>query len=143
VMHAGRIEQLGSPTELYEEPRTAFVAGFLGVSNLLRGTVAGEGTVELERGGAVRVREHALEGRSGAVAVGVRPEKIHLGAGEANVLEGRVAERAYIGVSTQYVVATDHGSVVVYVQNTEPGAHAVAPGDAVTLSFSPDAAFVV
>jgi spermidine/putrescine transport system ATP-binding protein len=119
------------------------VAGFLGVSNLLRGTVAGDGTVGLDGGGAVRVRERALDGRSGAVAVGVRPEKIQLGAGAANVLEGRVAERAYIGVSTQYVVTTDHGAVVVYVQNTEPGAHAVAPGDAVTLSFSPDAAFVV
>jgi spermidine/putrescine transport system ATP-binding protein len=143
VMNGGRIEQLGSPTELYEEPQTAFVAGFLGVSNLLRGTVTGDGTVQLDGGGAVRVRARALEGRSGAVAVGVRPEKVRLGGTEANVLTGRVSERAYIGVSTQYVVTTEHGPVVVYIQNTEPGAHAVAPGDAVTLSFNPDAAFVV
>ena len=144
VMNGGRIEQLGSPAELYEEPQTAFVAGFLGVSNLLRGTVAGDGTPSSSTAGAPSTcASGALDGRSGRVAVGVRPEKVRLGASEANVVEGRVSERAYIGVSTQYVVTTEHGPLVVYIQNTEPGAHAVAPGDAVTLSFSPDAAFVV
>jgi len=55
VMNAGRIEQLGEPRELYERPRTAFVAGFLGVSNLLDGVVAGAGTVRLDGAGEVRV----------------------------------------------------------------------------------------
>src|SRR6186997_3419503 len=55
VMQGGRIEQLGTPSELYERPRTAFVAGFLGVSNLLRGTVAGPASVRLETGGEVTV----------------------------------------------------------------------------------------
>jgi spermidine/putrescine transport system ATP-binding protein len=143
VMNRGRIEQLGVPTELYEHPRTPFVASFLGVSNLLHGTVTGPDAIRLDTGTVLHVSAAALAGRTGTVAVGVRPEKIRLGDGEANVLQGQVDERAYIGVSTQYVVDTANGKVAVYVQNTDRGAHAVAPGDAVSLSFSADAAFVV
>ncbi|TMK27476.1 MAG: ABC transporter ATP-binding protein, partial [Actinobacteria bacterium] len=78
VMNAGRIEQLGTPTELYETPQTAYVAGFLGVSNLIAGTVAGPDRVRLHGGPEVRVPPAALAGRSGEVAVGIRPEKIDL-----------------------------------------------------------------
>ena len=60
VMNHGRIEQLGTPTELYETPATAFVAGFLGVSNLISGTVSGTDTVQLRSGPEVRVRPDAL-----------------------------------------------------------------------------------
>jgi spermidine/putrescine transport system ATP-binding protein len=90
VMNAGHIEQLGTPEELYDLPRTAFVAEFLGVSNLLQGSVAGIDTVRLEGGGEIRVLPEALEGRSGPVAVGVRPEKIRLGSDAVNRIDGRV-----------------------------------------------------
>ncbi len=143
VMNDGRIEQLGAPAELYERPRTAFVAGFLGVSNLLPGTVDGDGAVLLDGGAKVRVAPQALAGRSGRVAVGVRPEKVRLGAGEANALEGAIAEVAYIGVSSQYIVNTLAGPLAVYVQNADPGARAISAGESVTLSWSPEATFVV
>jgi spermidine/putrescine transport system ATP-binding protein len=143
VMQGGRIEQLGTPSELYERPRTAFVAGFLGVSNLLRGTVAGPASVRLETGGEVTVSPATLEGRAGKVAIGIRPEKIGLGGLDTNVLPGRVEEVAYVGVSTQYIVETAAGSMTVYVQNTQPGAAAISPGSGVELSFAPEAAFVV
>ena len=143
VMNEGHVEQLGSPTELYERPRTAFVAGFLGVSNLLRGRANGNGSVELEGGGAIRVAPDALHGRSGRVAVGIRPEKIRIGGGEANTLEGAVAEQSYVGVSTQYVVETASGPITVYAQNAEPGTAVARRGERVTLSFSPEATFVV
>jgi len=143
VMNRGRLEQLGAPDELYERPRTPFVAGFLGASNLLAGSASGNGLVRLDAGGEVRVAAAALAGRSGRVAVGVRPEKIRLGAAEVNRLTGRVAEVAYLGVATQYVVETAHGPIQVYVQNADRGARAAAPGQGVTLSFSPDAVFVV
>jgi ABC-type Fe3+/spermidine/putrescine transport system ATPase subunit len=117
------------------------VARFLGVSNLLEGEAEGDGTVRLSDGTAVRAP--ASSGRKGKVAVGIRPEKIHLGAGEENSLAGEVRERAYIGVSTQYIVDTAHGPITVYVQNTDPRAGAVQPGDQATLSWSPDATFVV
>ncbi len=141
VMHDGRIEQLGTPDELYERPRTRFVAGFLGVSNLLAGACAGDGVVRCESGALLRVP--AAAGRRGSVAIGVRPEKIRLGRGEENSVEGVVAERSYIGVSTQYLVATPLGEIALYVQNAEPGAGAAQPGDQVTVSWSPESTFVV
>jgi spermidine/putrescine transport system ATP-binding protein len=141
VMNAGKIEQLGPPTDLYETPRTAFVAGFLGISNLLDGTVEAGGSVKLADGTVLRVP--AASGRSGDVRIGIRPEKVRLGAVEENRLAGEVRESAYIGVSTQYIVDTSAGAVTLYVQNTEAGAASVRPGDQVALSWSPEATFVV
>jgi spermidine/putrescine transport system ATP-binding protein len=119
------------------------VAGFLGVSNLLLGTVAGQDRVRLRDGTEVSVSQRALEGRRGEVAIGIRPEKIRAAAGEANALSGNVAESAYIGVSTQYIVETPSGSVTVYVQNERPGAPGLAVGESVTLSWNPESTFVV
>jgi spermidine/putrescine transport system ATP-binding protein len=140
IMNGGRIEQLGAPTELYERPRTAFVAGFLGISNLLPGSVAGDASVRLDDGTTVLVPAEALNGRTGRVAVGVRPEKIRLGHAEENRLTGRLLETAYVGVATQYVLETKAGNVSVYVQNSEPGASQAAPSE---ISWSPDSTFVV
>jgi spermidine/putrescine transport system ATP-binding protein len=139
-MNEGRIEQLGTPTELYERPQTEFVAGFLGISNLLPGMVSEPGTVTLDDGTTVRVPEEAVRGRSGRVAVGVRPEKIRLGDGEENRLRGRLLETAYVGVATQYVFETRAGNISVYVQNSEPGAGQATPSE---ISWSPDSTFVV
>ncbi|HLE99608.1 MAG TPA: ABC transporter ATP-binding protein [Gaiellaceae bacterium] len=140
VMNRGRIEQLGPPQELYERPATAFVAGFLGISNLLRGTVEGPGAVRLESGELVQAR---VNGRTGRVAAGVRPEKITLGPGGGeNELAGTVSESAYIGVATQLVVRTNAGTVQVFAQNIDSGA-ALEPGADVTLTWSPEATFVV
>ncbi|HVS85372.1 MAG TPA: ABC transporter ATP-binding protein [Gaiellaceae bacterium] len=143
IMNHGHIEQLGTPSDLYESPRTPFVAGFLGVSNLLTGTVAGDGLVRLADGTEVRVPRETLAGRTGDVQIGVRPEKLRIGDGEVNSLTGPVAESAYIGVSTQYIVDTPAGAVTVYVQNDRPGAHGVAPGEQLTLGWSPECTFVV
>ena len=145
VMNGGRVEQLGSPTELYERPATAFVAGFLGVSNLLPGTVVGPGVVRIEGGTEVRLPAERLKGRTGAVAIGVRPEKIRVGGapeGE-NRLSGTIRELAYVGVATQLVVDTGAGPISVYVQNSESSRETAHGGDAALLSWSPEATFVV
>ncbi|MEX2103253.1 MAG: ABC transporter ATP-binding protein [Gaiellaceae bacterium] len=141
VMNEGHIEQLGTPTDLYEHPRTAFVARFLGVSNMLEGTVEGDGAVRLSDGTVVRTP--AAAGHRGRVSVGIRPEKIRLAESGENTLAGEIAERSYIGVSTQYIVKTKAGSITVYVQNADPGAGAYKPGDQVALSWSPEVTFVV
>ncbi len=141
VMSAGRVEQLGAPRELYERPRTAFVAGFLGVSNLLRGVVSGAGTVRLDGGTELKVAA-VLPREGAAVSVGVRPEKLVLGAG-ANAVEGTVKESAYVGVSTQYVVDTPAGSLTAYVQNADAAAASLEAGDRVALGFAPESAFVL
>jgi spermidine/putrescine transport system ATP-binding protein len=142
IMNGGRIEQLGAPSDLYERPRTEFVAGFLGVSNLLEGTVVGEEGIKLSDGTDVRVPRETLAGRTGAVQIGVRPEKLRIGGEAGNSLSGTVTESAYIGVSTQYIVETPAGPVTVYVQNDRPGGQ-VATGERLTLSWSPESTFVV
>ena len=96
--------------------------------------------VRLDDGTEVRVPESILNGRTGKVAVGVRPEKIRLGHGEENRLTGRLLETAYVGVATQYVLETRAGNISVYVQNSEPGAAEQAPSE---ISWSPDSTFVV
>jgi spermidine/putrescine transport system ATP-binding protein len=68
---------------------------------------------------------------------------MRLGGADENRLSGEVRERAYIGVSTQYVVDTAHGSITIYVQNMDAQAGTVQSGDPVTLSWSPEATFVV
>ena len=141
VMNRGRIEQLGSPTDLYERPATAFVANFLGVSNLLHGTTTAPDRVRIEAGDELRV---PLGGRTGEVAFGIRPEKIRLGPpreGE-NALSGTVKETAYVGVATQYIVSTGAGELVVYAQNTD-GRSPLAPGSVALLSWSPESTFVL
>jgi spermidine/putrescine transport system ATP-binding protein len=143
VMNRGRIEQLGTPTELYETPATAFVAGFLGVSNLIPGTVSGPDLVTLRGGPQVRVRPEALAGRTGDVAVGIRPEKIELGGGQENSLDGKIFEQAYVGVATQYIVDTACGRLTVYRQNASPGLNGGASGERLTLTWSADSTFVV
>jgi spermidine/putrescine transport system ATP-binding protein len=140
VMHGGKIEQLGKPIELYERPSTAFVAGFLGTSNLLDGTVEGE-QIRLADGTLVRADSNSA---SGSVSVGVRPEKLRIGEdGGPNRLTGTVSQTAYIGVATQVIVDTPAGAVTVFHQNADVGASAPAVGSQVVVSWSPGATFVV
>jgi spermidine/putrescine transport system ATP-binding protein len=143
VMNGGKIEQLGPPEELYERPRTSFVARFLGASNLLPGTVEENGRVRLRSGNVVQVSDGTAE-RGADVAVGIRPEKLRVGGDQlANRLRGRIAERHYVGVATQYIVNTADGTLTLFVQNAEPAAGSLEPGADIDLSFDPEAAFVV
>jgi spermidine/putrescine transport system ATP-binding protein len=128
VMNKGRIEQLGAPELLYELPRTAFVANFLGQSNLFTGPVEGATadriSVNIE-GNKIVVPKARAQRHSGHVTVGVRPEKltIHLTApapeAGTNLLgPGRIIDVSFSGVSTQYIVAIPGlGSIVVFAQN--------------------------
>src|SRR5690606_11491954 len=111
VMRHGRIEQLGRPEELYERPRTEFVAGFLGVSNLLDGEVSGRSNdhveIRLTDGTLLRAPAEAANGAT-RVRIGVRPEKLRVlpaeaasasgSASDANTLQGTVLDASYIGV---------------------------------------------
>ncbi len=158
VMRAGHIEQLGQPEELYERPATEFVAGFLGVSNLLDGDVAGTDgdltTVRLADGTLLRAPSGMVNG-SHRVRVGVRPEKLRvlamrddeMPASETlNVLEATILDASYIGVSTQYLVETADGRrLSVYAQNLETSgaAEALADGQRVRLTWKPQHTFVI
>ncbi|HEX6024065.1 MAG TPA: ABC transporter ATP-binding protein [Solirubrobacter sp.] len=149
VMNGGKIEQAGTATELYERPRTAFVANFLGISNLIDAKVIDKSHVETHDGARLHVPESTQT--SGDVRVGVRPEKITLiPAGEpvpdgSNVLRGTVVLAAFLGISIQYVIKAAGGEELnVFAQNTngsEP--EALAVGREVQLVWRPEHTFVV
>jgi spermidine/putrescine transport system ATP-binding protein len=153
VMENGRIKQIGEPEDVYEHPRTEYVAGFLGASNLLDGQVQARGpsaaTVVLEGGSTVRVPAERLNGGGAAVKVGVRPEKIRLAREEGpapadwNAVSGLLRMASFVGVSHQYTVEGPNGKeLTVYAQND--GAEAVPhPGERVRLLWRPEHTFVV
>jgi spermidine/putrescine transport system ATP-binding protein len=153
VMNAGKIEQYGTPRDVYEDPATRFVASFLGASNLIEGTVspatAGPfAEVLLAEGQRVRVpRDRITAGRT-AASVGIRPEKLHLepisepARDGYNAVTGQVTLGTYMGVSNQYIVkGPGDTELVVYVQNL--GAQPPALGEMVRLSWLPEHTFVV
>jgi spermidine/putrescine transport system ATP-binding protein len=156
VMRSGRIEQVGPPEDVYERPATEFVAGFLGASNLLDGSVGPPDgafrTIELASGERVRVPAASVEGKERRIRLGVRPEKIRIAEGTTgpstngdNSIEGTVRDATFVGVSNVYTVATRDGHVVtVYAQNLGTSTdRPPAPGETVTLMWHPEHTFVV
>ena len=151
VMNEGKIEQMGSPIQIYEHPKTAFVANFLGQTNLFEGTVAGIEGDEL----AVKVKDTTIfvplsstEIRSGRIVFGVRPEKVKIvDQGKPglpkNQINGAIKLTAFVGVSTQYEVITNWGQEVsAFEQNIDP-TDLGRPGQAVTLAWEPRHSFVL
>ena len=164
VMNAGRIEQLGTPADLYENPATTFAANFLGQSNLIRATVrqrqADSATVALPSG-TVQVPTSRLPGGVNEVWVGVRPEKISVhgqavpgeiaydetGHGESapdrpaaglNRIPGAVViDASFMGVSTQYLVRTPWGQQLMVFEQNRGSAGIHRPGEAVSLVSRP------
>ena len=153
VMSDGRIEQVGSPEDVYDRPATRFVAGFLGASNLIEGVVTeragAQATVTLGSGERVQVPSDRLPDGATEVLVGVRPEKIQLRGADGgrdpgwNAIPGTVALRTYIGVSHQFSIDGPGGHLLtVYAQNN--GADDLpAPGDRVQVAWHPQHTFVV
>jgi spermidine/putrescine transport system ATP-binding protein len=156
VMNAGKIEQAGSAADLYERPRTEFVANFLGVSNLIdarmKSTEGGLARVETHDGATLHMPADRIGPHGGnAVRVGVRPEKITLVAAgqeapaDANVLKGKVIVASFLGVSIQYLIQAAGGEeLTVFAQNAD-GAEpeSFGPGREVQLTWNPQHTFVV
>ncbi len=155
VMNHGRYEQLGDPASLYERPKTRFVAGFLGVSNLLptkpESSEGGYAISRLADGSAVRVPLALTEGLD-AYEIGVRPEKVRLTELKDDVppglnqMLGTIRDASYLGVSTSYIVEARGGATItVYEQNVERATRAElwTPGEEVRMTWSPDHTFAV
>ena len=151
VMNKGQIEQMGAPEELYELPRTAFVANFLGQSNLFTGPVVSSTATSIVvdvAGRRIEIPTERAQRHAGDVTVGVRPEKLmlHTSAPEEqpdiNVVgPGRVTDVSFSGVSTQYQVAVPGlGSMVVFAQNMVFGP-VVSLGAEVWLTWNTDHGF--
>jgi len=153
VMNAGKVEQLGAPTDLYENPMTTFVANFLGQSNFFDGEIverAGGYAVVDVRGQRVGVPESRVHTAGNSVHVGVRPEKLRIQflddaqvADGENRLEATITEESFIGVSTQYLVDTAWGQeLTVFSQNIARDSR-LRPGARVLLTWAPDHTFAL
>ncbi len=153
VMNQGRVEQMGAPTELYENPMTTFVANFLGQSNFFDGEISersGEHAFVSVHGNRVGVPQSRVHSSGDQVHVGVRPEKLRIQFVEGaevrdgeNRLEATISDESFIGVSTQYLVDTDWGQeLTVFAQNTGRDARLV-PGARVLLTWSPEHTFAL
>lgn len=145
VMNKGRIEQMGAPEELYELPRTVFVANFLGKSNLFAVDVVDGNETAIHTdllGTRITLPRARTERDSGSITIGVRPEKLRLHreaptdlAGRNTLGPGRITDVSFIGVSTEYTVEVPGaGAVEVFSQNVEAGPVA-GLGDEVWLSW--------
>jgi spermidine/putrescine transport system ATP-binding protein len=152
-MNDGRIDQMGSPVDLYERPATTFVANFLGQSNLVEGKVTGTDgeMLRLDVQGATVVAARDRAGvTEGAVWVGVRPEKVYLSGqgeddgGDVNTLaDGVVSDVSFVGVSTQYLVRMPWGQeLTVFEQNTGTRQRFVVH-DPVELHWRPEHTFLL
>jgi spermidine/putrescine ABC transporter ATP-binding subunit len=153
VMNDGAIEHLGTPREIYEHPKTRFVAGFIGTSNLLSGTVArvgaGQAVIEVSPEERIIVPVHDPGLAPGAtLELTVRPEKIQLSttrpADQGCVLRGSVTEVVYLGTSTNFSVSTTTGAdIVVFQQNSAAAGEAVDRGGNVWLSWQPEHSYPI
>jgi len=151
VMNKGQIEQMGAPEELYELPKTAFVANFLGQSNLFTGSVVASGDASIVvdvAGRKIEIPRERAQRHAGDVTIGVRPEKLMLHTEapkiqpDVNVVgPGRVTDVSFSGVSTQYQVAVPGlGTLVVFAQNMVFGP-VVSVGAEVWLTWNTDHGF--
>ncbi len=151
VMDAGRLRQIGSPSEVYEAPNSRFVADFIGAVNLLSGSsreiAAGQLVIDTPTAGTLRVVGAAVPGAT--VTIALRPEKISLAREPApsteNRHEGVVREIAYLGSLSLYRVELPSGAILrVSLPNTARLAEPpFARGERVSLSWAADAAIVV
>jgi spermidine/putrescine transport system ATP-binding protein len=143
VMKDGLVEQVAGPEEVYERPATAFVAGFIGVSNLLPGEAASATEVRLDSG-AVVAATHDLAPGERCQAV-VRPEKLVVG-GDGPGIEGLLESSVYLGTATQLIVRfADETSLTALVPNTDDAArrNLPAPGEQVRLAWQPEHMHIV
>ncbi len=147
VMNAGVIEQLGLPQEIYEHPQTEFVAGFIGDSNIIEGTVKstsqGISTIQINEASFDVPGNEFTPGDK--VRVMIRPEKIKLSANGSGILQGKIESAMYLGESTQWRVHIENQpSLTVLEQNDEPARsveHRI--GQTVSLTWESDSAVLL
>ena len=151
VMNKGHIEQLGPPAQLYDLPRTRFVANFLGQANTGVGAIEGTDGDHLVAdvfGTKVKIARARSQVHDGEVLFGVRPEKVtvsrHQPQGVGNDVKGVVRDVSFLGVATSYLVDMPSGATwSCYEQNLDVEPVDLRPGDEVWLTWNPGHAFGV
>lgn len=145
VMNEGEIEQMGSPADLYDNPKTAFVANFLGQSNLIKGVISSSDgdsyVVDLfgQKISLPKNRSHAVDN---SIFAGIRPEKFRISRlgtpTSGNTLTGgHIEDVSYIGVSTQYQVEMPWGQELIVFEQNDDGVAPFSKGEEVNISWEP------
>jgi ABC-type Fe3+/spermidine/putrescine transport system ATPase subunit len=140
VLRDGGLQQLGPPEELYQRPETSWVADFIGLTNFIRGTVAGRATDRLTVQTALGTFETVGSPAAGQVVVCIRPEALRFDGGLPNRLRGVVRERAFLGNLLDYRVECEDRTLL-RVQ-ADPSRR-YKPGDPVELAFATSDAWTV
>lgn len=137
ILNHGRLEQVGTPTEIYQSPRSMFVANFIGRSNALNGTLSAPGVFEVQGQRFACGRPAADSSRSWVLFL--RPEELKITRNPAspNSVRGTVVEIVYVGAIVNMRVQTDIGELLAYRLGT--GGEPVAAGDAVQVGWEPGA----
>lgn len=149
VMNAGVVLQIGPPEEIYEHPKTRFVADFIGETNFLEGKVAeisgNEIVVSLDAQVSVRASSDTPVEKGQVVSVAIRPEKLRLDVIDNGMVKGVVEETIYIGTDLRYIVRlTDQTNVTVREQNIDPEhRRTYQAGDEVGLNWNPAHALIL
>ena len=145
VMNQGKIEQMGSTTELYESPKTAFVANFLGQCNLIKAKVqsrAGGKAVVSAKGHTFEIPLSRVSTESDSVLLGVRPEKLRLDdSGTNSIKDCIVTDRSFVGTSTQYLLKTPWDLELIAFEQNDEGLHDLHVGDKVSVEWDPEHTF--
>ena len=144
LMNRAKIEQVGTPHQIYAQPATAFTADFIGISNIFRGRLGSEcanGIFLTTPSGQFRAPVEAgkLAGREAALVV--RPEQLTIGRLSENNVAGRLVETIYAGAETRLIVEIEGGQTVT--ARLPIGEKLPGVGENVTLGWNPDAAVVV
>ena len=134
VMNGGKIEQIGSPEDIYNRPASRFVADFVGSANMIEGSVAGtnpDGTIPFRTRAGTTIQAPA--GPADSTTLVLRSSYIHLRADEANAIPGTIHRRMFHGDFIQYVVDWPDGQLIV----RRPPTELLDEGSAITVSFAP------
>ena len=145
VMSEGRIEQLGTPSEIYNKPATRFVASFVGTLTMLQATVANATTGQLMIGGQTLKTAHAVNAAEGAtVSLALRPEAIRIGKGlaKSNALSVVVEEVNFLGsiIRIRTRIDAQHIDIDMFNQSANP---VPKIGETIVISMTPDDVVVV
>jgi putrescine transport system ATP-binding protein len=152
VMHAGKLVQVGTPAEIYEDPKSRWVAEFIGEVNLFDGPISGHqgglASVDTKAGRLVVARKDGFDDGQ-AVSIAVRPEKVEIlrepKSDALNMLHGHVVDIAYLGDLSVYKLRDQHGLIVkASVANRDRRASSLLHrGDEAWITFAPDAAVLL
>ncbi len=137
VMNAGKIDQLGTPEDIYDRPQSEFVARFIGASNVIKGTARDENHVEFAGAALQVVGAKLSRGKSAAVAIRQHDIQLSTQAPQLpqNAVKATVTRQVFLGASRDYMVETSDGTTLRVVTATE---NAVPLGTEVWLTFPPE-----